>query len=281
MSTILHPNSLVSEEAARQFFLNIIAANGKHACPRCHSKKHYHLASGQQRCVRCKYTFHAFTHRWINRGRLSFAKWLKVVAAFALEWPAQKVSEAFNISYNTAYHCFQTIRYAITASTNDGMDLLQHGMNIERPYFGAMTSPTASNKVTVQVFGIQFIKEQVHVRGISSLTIPAIHKLGLALGKIGPFVFTERLDPFNHLIFYDDLSQKKLSGGNRISYTSIEFTWPWAENRLVSHRGLSAKKLPLYLKELEFRFNHQPGELFELIARYLCQWDISKLPVPN
>ena len=35
------------------------------------------------------------------------------------------------------------------------------------------------------------------------------------------------------------------------------------------HHGISAKNFPLYLKELEFRYNHRDELIFEHIAQFL------------
>jgi transposase len=44
----------------------------------------------------------------------------------------------------------------------------------------------------------------------------------------------------------------------------------WAKERLMKHHGVSKHRFPLYLKELEFRYSHRAGDLFDLIANYLC-----------
>ena len=38
----------------------------------------------------------------------------------------------------------------------------------------------------------------------------------------------------------------------------------------MKHHGVSKHRFPLYLKELESRYNYRAGDLFDLIANYLC-----------
>jgi transposase len=38
----------------------------------------------------------------------------------------------------------------------------------------------------------------------------------------------------------------------------------------MKHHGVSENRFPLYLKELEFRYNHRTGDLFDQVANYLC-----------
>ena len=61
---------------------------------------------------------------------------------------------------------------------------------------------------------------------------------------------------------------------------SVDF-WSWAQERLIKHHGVSKSYFPLYLKELEFRYNNHNGDLFNQVANYLFdlvpKWD--KLPI--
>jgi len=46
--------------------------------------------------------------------------------------------------------------------------------------------------------------------------------------------------------------------------------WSWAKERLIKHHGVSKANFPLYLKELEFRYNHRHDDIFEKVADHLC-----------
>ena len=38
----------------------------------------------------------------------------------------------------------------------------------------------------------------------------------------------------------------------------------------MKHHGVSRKRFPLYLKELEFRYNYRHQDLFDQVANCLC-----------
>jgi len=40
---------------------------------------------------------------------------------------------------------------------------------------------------------------------------------------------------------------------------------------LIKFHGVSKEKFPLYLKEMEYRFNNRNYELFELLAQNMCK----------
>jgi len=79
---------------------------------------------------------------------------------------------------------------------------------------------------------------------------------------------------YNSLIFqgYEHIRidhDKKFANG-KAHINSIESFWAYAKERLIKHHGLSQKKFSLYLKELEWRFNHKKNlDLFEILAKYL------------
>lgn len=62
-----------TETPARRYLLGVCWKNHQRFCPRCRCRKVYRLADGRRRCARCRYTFHDFSGRWINRGALSAA----------------------------------------------------------------------------------------------------------------------------------------------------------------------------------------------------------------
>jgi transposase len=50
----------------------------------------------------------------------------------------------------------------------------------------------------------------------------------------------------------------------------LEGFWSWAKERLIKHHGVSKIHFPLYLKDLEFRYNHRTIDILDLVANYLC-----------
>ncbi|MBW1716685.1 MAG: transposase, partial [Deltaproteobacteria bacterium] len=113
-----------NENRARNYLSKKCLKNGHRFCPRCNHRKLYKLKDNRRRCKRCKYTFRDFSGRWINHGRLSCVQWLSIIKLFELEVSVRKIAGQMNLAYNTAYRAVQTIRYAILAHGDDGVDLL-------------------------------------------------------------------------------------------------------------------------------------------------------------
>ncbi|MCX7927633.1 MAG: hypothetical protein N2606_05805 [Candidatus Omnitrophica bacterium] len=48
--------------------------------------------------------------------------------------------------------------------------------------------------------------------------------------------------------------------------------------KLIKFHGLSKERLPLYLKELEFRYNHRyHKDIFDLLVSYFCNFVLNHL----
>ena len=125
-----------SESKANKYLSKKCLKNGHRICPRCNNRKLYKLTTGKRRCSKCKYTFHDFSGRWVNYGRLSSVQWLSLLKLFELEQSVRKIAEQMNLAYNTAYKAIETIRYAIIAHAEDAIDLLSGEIELDESYFG-------------------------------------------------------------------------------------------------------------------------------------------------
>ena len=116
-----------SETRARKYLLGKCFKNHQRFCPRCRCRKLYKLQEGRSRCSRCDYTFHDYSGRWINYGRLSAVQWLSVIKLFELEVSVRKMSLQLGLSYRAVYGAVSTIRMAILSHAEDAQSLAATG----------------------------------------------------------------------------------------------------------------------------------------------------------
>ena len=50
-------------------------------------------------------------------------------------------------------------------------------------------------------------------------------------------------------------------------FDGLEGFWSYAKQRLIKFHGVSKEKFPLYLKEMEFRFNNRNHDIFRLLTQ--------------
>jgi len=61
----------------------------------------------------------------------------------------------------------------------------------------------------------------------------------------------------------------RVIANGKVYINGIEGFWSFAKERLLKYHGVDAGKFPLYLKELEFRYNHRDRDLFDDLVQVL------------
>ncbi|MCE5262641.1 MAG: hypothetical protein LLG97_03810 [Deltaproteobacteria bacterium] len=82
------------------------------------------------------YTFHDFSGRWINQGRLTCIQWLSLIKLFELEVSVRKMSQQMGLSYRTVYRAVSAIRFSILSHARDAEGLLGGEIELDESYFG-------------------------------------------------------------------------------------------------------------------------------------------------
>lgn len=268
---------LVSSEAeAHKYLSKKCLKNGHRFCPRCNNRKLYKLSSERRRCSKCKYTFHDFSGRWISHGRLSCVQWLSLIKLFELELSVRKMSEQMNLSYNTVYQAVQKIRLAILAHAPDAEELLDGEIELDESYFGGHRKGNRGRGAAgkVPVFGILERNGKVMVTVVPNVTAETLIGLTVKTVRRGSIVYTDKFRSYDSLMFcgYRHLKidhNKRFTSG-KVYINGLEGFWSWAKERLIKHHGVSKENFPLYLKELEFRYNHRHMDIFNIVSNYLC-----------
>ena len=265
-----------SESRAEKYLSKKCLKNGHRFCPRCNSRKLYKLSSRKRRCARCKYTFHDFSGRWINHGRLTCIQWLSLIKLFELELSVRKMAEQMDLAYNTVYRAIRKIRCSILVHAPDANDLMTGEIELDECYFGGHRKGNrgrgASGKVPV--FGILERNGKVLVTVVPNVTAETLINLTVKTVRRGSIVYTDKFRSYDSLMFcgYRHLKidhSKRFTSG-KVYINGLEGFWSWAKERLIKHHGVSKENFPLYLKELEFRYNHRHTDIFELVANYMC-----------
>ena len=267
---------LVSDEnRARKYVLGITLKNHQRFCPRCLCRKLYVLADGRRRCSSCRYTFSEFAGRWINRSNLSCADWLRVVKLFELELSTRNIAKQAGLPYKTAYRAVTILRLAIMSQAQDARELLGLEVEMDESYFGGRRKGKRGRGAAgkVPVFGILERDGRAFVQVVPDVTAHTL--VGMAVKKVrrGSIVYTDKYSAYDSLMFcgYRHLSvdhSKRFSRG-KVYINGMEGFWSWAKERIIKHHGVSPERFPLYLKELEFRYNNREEDIFPLLVSYI------------
>ena len=230
------------------------------------------MADNRRRCSRCKYTFHDFSGRWVNQGRLTCVQWLSLFKLFELEVSVRKMSQQTGLSYKAVYRAVNTIM----THSNDAEELLNGEIELYESYFGGRCKGNRGRGVAgkVPVFGILERNGIVQVTVVPNVTAEKL--LGFTVKKVrrDSVVYTDKFRSYDSLMFcgyrHLKIDHKKLFSSGKVYINGLEGFWSWAKERLIKHHGVSKEHFSLYLKELEFRYNNRNNDLFDLIANFMC-----------
>ena len=264
---------LISSEQGRRYLLGKCFHNHQRFCPRCRMRKLYKL--GAEISLLSAHTFRDFSGRWINHGRLSCIQWLPIIKLFepshrSTRWPADEMS------YKATYGAVNTIRMCILSHAEDAKDLLGGEIELDEAYFGGRRKGNRGRGAAgkVPVFGILERDGLVHVSVVPNVTAETL--LGLTVKKVrrGSVVYTDKFKSYDSLMFcgyrHLKVDHGKYFSSGKVYINGMEGFWSWAKERFIKHHGVSKEYFPLYLKELEFRYNNRNSDIFDLIADYIC-----------
>jgi transposase len=195
---------------------------------------------------------------------------------FVLGVPANRIKQYTDISLKTVHRVFTIIREAIYEQALKELEEAQiHGeIEMDETMFGGYRAGKrgwgASGKQII--FGLYQRNGKVFTFPISSRSkntlLPIIEKHI----KPGGLYYTDDWHAYsslsirgNHVVIKKSEGQPK--GRNNIN--GIEGFWSFAKNWLYQYRGVPKHHFHLYLKEIEFRFNHRQENLFVLFANFM------------
>lgn len=264
-----------SENRARLFLKKACWGKGPVFCTRCKSRKIYRIKAKKYRCKRCKYSFHDFSNRWIQRLRISYKKWLWIIKFFEVELSARKIAQQVGLSYPTVLRAVTVLRMAMVAEqVEEGF--FKGEIELDETYFGGRRKGKRGRGAAgkVPVFGIYERNGTVRVEVVKNVTAQSLLNMTIKKVRRGSIVYTDKFRSYDALMFcgYRHLrvDHKRHFSSGRVYINGLEGFWSYAKERIIKFHGVSQEKFPLYLKEMEFRYNHRHHNLLELIVQKLC-----------
>ena len=112
------------------------------------------------------------------------------------------------------------------------------------------------------------------VEVVKDVSAERILNMTIKTVKRGSIVYTDKFRCYDALMFcgYRHLRAghaKRFSTG-KVYINGLEGFWSYAKERFAKFHGVSKEKFPLYLKEMEFRYNNRHRNIFNLLIENLC-----------
>lgn len=241
----------------------------------CTHRKRWKVSGNRWKCKRCKKLGRYHKPRtWITRLRKSKKHLKKLVRYFVLGVPAYRLRFESPVSLKTTEHCFRIIREAIYQDSLKELSSMRGKLEMDETTFGGRRRGKrgwgAAGKIIV--FGIYQRNGNVITFPIPSRETETIYPLINQHTKPGSLYYTDDWYAYaslsirgKHVVVSKDKGLPK----GRDYINGIEGFWSYAKHWLYHYRGVPKDYFHLYLKEVEFRFNHRNENLIPLIMKLL------------
>ena len=207
--------------------------------------------------------------------RIPYKSWLWIIKFFEVELSTRKMAQQVGLSYPTMLKAVTVLRWAILAHLD--RELFMTGeIELDESYFGGRRKGKRGRGAAgkVPVFGILERNGVVKVEVVRDVTAQSLLNMTVKTVRRGSIVYTDKFRSYDALMFcgYRHLRVdhgKRFSSG-KVYINGLEGFWSYAKERLAKFHGVSKEKFPLYLKEMEFRYNNRDKNIFNLTVQNLC-----------
>ncbi|HEY4507584.1 MAG TPA: IS1595 family transposase [Candidatus Paceibacterota bacterium] len=212
-------------------------------------------------------------------------KWSKLTArqtgrlaeCFAFEMPAGTAARAVGVHRHTAARVYREIRRRL-ARECERESILDGEVEADESYFGGHRKGKrgrgAAGKVIV--FGLLKRRGRVYTRPVPNVSKATLRLVIKAKVPEGSTIYSDSLASYDGLItegyrHYRIDHGREFARGRRNHINGIESFWGYAKTKLRRYYGISRGSFFLYLKEMEYRFNHRRDDLAKRIKALLAR----------
>lgn len=229
-------------------------------CFFCGSYGLYRLKDTRLKCRHCK---SYYSLRKLRRD-------LRILYFFYLELSARKAAREFKLTYRTVHDRYIFFRQMIADHLDKEFTRLSGKLELDETYFGGRRKGKrgrgAYNKAIV--FGILERNGKVYTKVVPNVNAKTL--MGEIRGKSvkGSVFYTDCFKSYKSLKQYGKhhrVNHQKTFGKSHSHINGIEGFWSYAKERFMKYHGINMANYPLYLKEMEFRFNHRDEDIYGLL----------------
>lgn len=251
-------------------------------CPGCgHARKLWQLGDDRWRCGRCRKRFGLLTDTWLSRTRFELAEIYELLFWFELELTDHGIARRLQVPYHRVHRFFLDLRKAIAAFGDHSIVLLDGEVEVDESYFGPrfenrrrsnrnrlrksgqVLSGRGAQRLKQAVFGIYERTDGiVYVQPVENVSRQTLQSIIHEKVSIETTIYSDAWAAYNGL-------DQNYAGHETVEHGTLEFVrgsatingiegfWAYAKERLLRHHGVSPDHFLLYLKEMEYRFNHR------------------------
>lgn len=230
-------------------------------CVSCGSFKVNRTSRGYVKCRSCH------TQKSLKKIRIEIA----TVIGFYQQQPAYRLASDLGVDYQTVTRVYQKLRLALYHTAELEGTKLSGEIEMDEAYFGGRRKGKRGRgaKGKSIVFGLLERDGRVYTRVVEGVSADDLMTIIRKKTRKGSVYFSDTFKSYNSL--------KRLGKHHKVNHSKsmvdkktknhingIEGFWSFAKHILYNYRGVSKYHFPMYLKEVEYRYNHRNDNLFKL-----------------
>ena len=194
---------------------------------------------------------------------------IAILTGFYQQQPAYRLGTDLSIDYQSVTRVYQHMREAIYHVAELEAGKLKGEIEIDEAYFGGRRKGKRGRGAAGKsiVFGLLERNGQVYTKVVEQVTADELMSHIKKHTRKGSVYYTDTFRSYNSL--------KRLGKHHRLNHSKafaykgknhingIEGFWSYAKHILYNYRGVSKYHFPMYLKEVEYRYNHRQENLFK------------------
>lgn len=239
----------------------------KIACPKCNSKKLYKMRSGKRRCSECKYDF--IPHNLPLR--LTRDEWKQLIRLLLMEQNSNSIIERTQFERRRVFRALTKIRIALAI---DVPEIFSGTVEVDETYVGGQWknkrksirdygTKRGRGPKKQPVFGILCRNGQVWAKVVDDVEADTLQPLISRTVSMGSTICSDTWKAYTgiaargyvHRLVNHGEKEYSDRKGNHIN--GLEGFWGFLKRKLASKGGITKQKLPLYLAEYVWRYNHR------------------------
>ena len=235
-------------------------------CIYCGSFKVNRTSRGYVKCRACKQ----------SKSLTRLKKEISILQGFYQQVPAYRLAQDLGLDVKVVSRVYQRMREVLfhLAELEAAQNKMAGEIELDEAYFGGRRKGKRGRgaKGKSVVFGLLEREGRVYTKVVEEVSAATLMEHIRKRTRKGSVYYTDAFRGYQSLKRYGkhhtvNHSKSLVDKKTKNHINGIEGFWSFAKHILYNYRGVSKYHFPMYLKEIEFRFNHRKENTFKLFLK--------------